>query len=90
MSFKDITASISESESIPAGKVRKITKALLERIGEAIDNGEKLQLPGFVFTPRTLPARDADADKAARPERKVATLRRRQKKAAEDSSKALD
>ena len=81
MNFKDITASISEAESIPAGKVRKITKALLERIGEAIDNGERLQFPGLVFVPRTQPAREAEGDKPSRPERKVAILRRRQPKA---------
>ena len=62
MNIKDITTSISEAENIPAGKVRKITRALLERMGEAIDNGEKLQLPGLVFSPRTLPAREADGD----------------------------
>ena len=90
MNIKDITASISEAESIPAGKVRKITKALLERIGDAIDSGEKLQLPGLVFSPRTLPARDAEGDKPARPERKVATLRRRQPKADQDSSGEVD
>ena len=85
MNFKEITASISEAESIPAGIVRKVTKALLDRIGQAIDNGEKLQLPGLVLSPRTLPARDAEGDKPARPERKVATLRRRQPKADQNS-----
>ena len=85
MNFKEITASISEAESIPAGRVRKVTKALLDRIGQAIDNGEELQLPGLVLSPRTLPARDAEGDKPARPERKVATLRRRQPKADQDS-----
>lgn len=89
MSIKDITTSISESEKIPAGKVRKITKALLERIGEAIDNGEKLQLPGLVFTPRTQPARAAEGDKPARPERKTATLRRRTAKEGEQAAKEV-
>lgn len=77
MTIKEFTAAISETEKIPAGKVRKITKALLERIAEAIDKGEKLNLPGLVFTPRTLSAKEADGDKPARPERNIATLRRR-------------
>lgn len=75
MNFKEITDSISDSEDVPAEKVRKIGKALLARLGEAIDNGEKLQLPGLTFFPRTNPAKDADGDKPARPERKVAILR---------------
>ena len=77
MNFKDITSSISETEAVPAGTVRKISKALLKRIGEAIDNGEKLQLPGLIFTPRTIPAREAKADKPALPEKKGANIRRR-------------
>ena len=63
------------------GQVRKIAKALLERMGEAIDNGETLQIPGLIFAPRTLPARDEDGDRPASPERKIAVLRRRQPKA---------
>lgn len=90
MSFKDITASISESESIPAGKVRRITKALLDRMGEAIDKGEKLKLPGLVFTPRTQAAREAEGDKPARPERKFATLRCRTAKEETESTEDAD
>ena len=68
-------------ENIPAGKVPKVTNALLERIGEAIDKGDKLKFPGLVLIPRTLLPRDAYGDKPARPERKVFTLHRRQPKA---------
>ena len=77
MDFKDITASISKAENIPAGKVRTIVKAFLDRVGETIDKGEKLQLPGMTFSARTQPARDAQGDKPARPERKIAILRRK-------------
>lgn len=77
MNLSEITSAISESEGIPAGKVRKITKALLERMAEAVDNGEKLRLPGLVFAPRTQPEREAEGDQPARPERKIAILRRR-------------
>lgn len=78
MNFTEITTFISETEGVPAGKVRKVSKALLARMAEAIDNGEKLQLPELVFSPRILPSRDADGEKPARPERKVVMLRRRQ------------
>ncbi len=80
MNLKDITASISETENIPAGQVRKITKALIDRIGVAIENGEKLQLPGLTFVPRTQSAREAEGDKPARPERKTAVVRIRKGK----------
>jgi nucleoid DNA-binding protein len=74
MNLKDITASISQAENIPAGKVRTIVKAFLDHIGESIQNGEKLQLPGLAFIPRTQPAREAEGDKPARPERKTAVV----------------
>ncbi len=77
MNLKDIVASISESEGIPAKRVRKIALALLEKMGEAVDNGERITSPGYLFIPRTVPAREADGDKPARPETKVANFRRR-------------
>ena len=75
--FPDITSEISESLNIPAGQVRKVSKALLARIGEAIDSGDKLGLPGLVFLPRTRAAEEAAWDKPARPEVKQALIRRR-------------
>ena len=84
MNFKDIVSSISESEGIPAGRVRKIALALLEKMGEAVDNGERLTSPGYVLNPRTIPAKEADGDKSATPEVKVATFRRRPVKQVKD------
>ena len=77
MNLKDIASSISESEGIPAGKVRKIALAFLEKMGEAVDNGGRITAPGYVLNPRSIPAREADGDKPARPETKVGTFRRR-------------
>jgi hypothetical protein len=77
LNLKDIISSISESESIPAGQVRKIALALLEKLGEAVDNGERITAPGYVLNPRTITAREADGDKPARPETKVGTFKRR-------------
>ena len=77
MNFKDIISSISESEGIPVGKVRKVALAFLEKMGEAADNGERITAPGYALNPRTIPAKEADGDKPARPETKVATFRRR-------------
>lgn len=77
MNFKDIVSSISESESIPAGQVRKVALALFEKVAEALDNGERFTVPGYVFNSRTIPAKEADGDKPARPETKVGTFRRR-------------
>ena len=88
--IKEFTAAISQAEKIPAGKVRKITKALLELIAEAIDKGEELNLPGLVFNPRTLPAKEADGDKPARPERNIATLRRRKPKVKKEDEQTAE
>ena len=80
MNLKDIVSSISESEGIPAGRVRKVALAFLEKMGEAVDNGERITSPGYVLNPRIVPAREADGDKPARPETKVGTFRRRPEK----------
>ncbi|MDB4336436.1 HU family DNA-binding protein [Synechococcus sp. AH-603-M21] len=77
MNLKGIISSISESEGIPAGQVRKVAEALFEKVAEAVDNGERIAVPGYVFNPRTIPAKEADGDKPARPETKVAIFRRR-------------
>ena len=77
MNFFDLTASISDNENIPTGKVRKISKALLERMALACDSGEKLQLPTIVFLPKTLPEREANGNIPWRPERKVAEIFRK-------------
>ncbi|MDB4336437.1 hypothetical protein N9996_02500 [Synechococcus sp. AH-603-M21] len=77
LNLKDIVSSISESETIPAGQVRKVALAFFEKLGEALDNGERITAPGYVLNPRTIPAKEADGDKPARPEAKVATFRRR-------------
>ena len=88
MNFKDLTAAISEQEQIPAGKVRKVAKALLHSISAAIDSGEQLYLPGLTFRNRTQPAREAEFDRPARPERKIVILGVNAKKQAELDSVA--
>tara|TARA_B100001059_G_C17416778_1_gene371161 strand:+ start:240 stop:545 length:306 start_codon:yes stop_codon:yes gene_type:complete len=77
LNLKEVISSVSESEAIPAGKVRKVALALLEKMGQAVDNGERIIAPGYALIPRIVPARDADGDKPARPETKVGTFRRR-------------
>ena len=77
MNFKELTSSISESEGIPAGQVRQVANSFVDRLNSAIENGEKLQLPGLIFNPRMSPAREAEGDKPARPERKIALIRPR-------------
>ena len=49
LNLKEINQSISESENIPEGKVRRVTKALLMQFEQAIDKGETLRLPGLTF-----------------------------------------
>ena len=81
MNLKDIISSISESEGIPAGRVRKVALALLEKMGQAVDNGERIIAPGYALIPRIVPASDADGDKPAKPETKIGTFKRRPAKA---------
>tara|TARA_B100001093_G_C26642544_1_gene933848 strand:- start:585 stop:842 length:258 start_codon:yes stop_codon:yes gene_type:complete len=80
LNFKEFISSVAQSEGIPAGKVRKVSLALLGHMSSAIDDGEKLQLPGLSFNPRTQAAKDAESGGSARPERKIAVLRRRKGK----------
>jgi hypothetical protein len=58
--------------------------ALLERMGDAVDNGERIISSRYVLNPRTIPAKEADGDKPATPEIKVATFRTRPVKQAKD------
>ncbi|QNI86916.1 hypothetical protein [Synechococcus sp. ROS8604] len=80
LNFKDIISSISESEAIPAGQVSKVAVALLEKVGQAVDNGERIIFQDYVLMPRTISAKEADGDKPARPETKVAIFKRRTEK----------
>jgi hypothetical protein len=88
LNLKDIISSISESEDIPVRQVRKVALAFLEKLGEAVDNGERIAAPGYALIPRTIPAKEADGDKPARPETKVATFKRRPVKQDDQGFKA--
>jgi nucleoid DNA-binding protein len=77
LNLKDIISSISESEAIPKGQVRKVALALLEKMGQAVDSGERITFPGYVLKPRTISAKEADGGNPARPETKVGTFRSR-------------
>lgn len=75
MDYKEIIASISESENLPAGQVRKSLTAFLNKISSAIENGENVDLPIINFRSITQAAIDAAGETPARPERKIAVLR---------------
>ena len=80
MNFNDLTNSVSQSESIPAGKVRKVAKAFFEQLNEAIDSGEIVRVPGLVFKTKLVPAREAAGEKPARAEFKRLTVKRKAEK----------
>ena len=90
MNLKEIISSISESEKVPAGKVRKVAIALLDKMGEAIDSGERISFPGYALVPRTISAKDAEGDNPGSPERKVGLLRRRSAKQGHDDSGSME
>ena len=75
MDYKEIIASISQSEDIPAGKVRKILRSFIGKMSEAIESGEKITLPVLTFNPITQKAREAQDDNPGRPERKAAIMK---------------
>ena len=86
MNNSDIVSSVSESEGIPAGKVRKVILAVLEIMGKAVDEGERINFPGYALNPRTTPAKEADGDRPARAETRIGIFRRRPQKKDDDQS----
>ncbi len=78
MTFKDLVSSISTDNDIPAGTVRKVVKAVVESIKDAVESGEDLKLPGLKIKTEVTPAREATEKRKARPELKRAVVKLRQ------------
>ena len=70
MTFKDLVSTISTENDIPAGTVRKVAKAVAERIKASVESGEDLKLPGIKIKTVSSPAREATDSKKAREEKK--------------------
>lgn len=51
MNFKEFIEEIALENEIKPGKVRKITKAILEKISQKITIGEIIRTPEIIFKP---------------------------------------
>jgi hypothetical protein len=74
MNFKELVDAVSQETSIPAGQVKKVTTAVLEKFGELIESKEGFRSPIVRFSTATIEAREAADGKPARPQRTVARL----------------
>ena len=80
MTFKDLISTISTENDIPAGTVRKVAKAVAERIKASVESGEDLKLPGIKIKTVSSPAREATDSKKAREEKKTTFVKLSTKK----------
>ena len=78
MSFKDLVSSISADKDIPLATVRKVARAVAEKIQASVESGEDLKLPGLKIKTEVTPAREATENRKARPEMKRTVVMLRQ------------
>ena len=78
MSFKDLVSSISADKDIPLATVRKVARAVAEKIQASVESGEDLKLPGLKIKTEVTPAREATENRKARPEIKRTVVMLRQ------------
>ncbi len=78
MNVKELVFGVSVETGVPAAQVRKVTNSILEKFAELIDNEDGFTSPVITFQASKLPAKDGNPDQ---PERKVARMQRRNKKA---------
>lgn len=79
MNFKELIAEVSHDTGIPAGDVRKVSKALLRRIASLVEEGGQfkssiLRLRTVTRAPRTV--RSSDGSERHLPERRFGQLLR--------------
>ena len=78
MNFRELIEEVSQDTKIPAGNVRKVGLAMLERFARLIEDQQGFISPIVTLTPGTTPARPTAGDKPAVPERKFARMAVRQ------------
>jgi hypothetical protein len=79
LNSKDLVSAVSNETKVPAAKVRRVVNAVLTQFAELIDNQDKFVSSIITLQGVTLPAKEASGDKPARPERKIARMKRRTK-----------
>jgi hypothetical protein len=88
MNFKQLIDEVSQDTKIPAGDVRKVGVAMLQRFSRLIEEQQNFASPLITLTAVTAPAKPATGDKPAVPERKFARMAIRQKPQAEEDKPA--
>lgn len=78
MNFKQLIEEVSQDTKIPAGDVRKVGTAILQRFSRLIEEQQNFTSPLITLTAVTAPAKQATGDKPAVPERKFARMAIRQ------------
>lgn len=74
MNFKELVDTISQETSIPAGQVKKVATAVLEKFSDLIEKQESFRSPVVNFNTKIRPAQPAEGGKPARSEKKIATM----------------
>jgi len=79
MNFKQLITEVSKDTKIPAGDVRKVGMAMLQRFAHLIEEQQNFTSPLITLRTGTTAARPAVDDKPARPARKFARMAIRKK-----------
>ena len=82
MNLKELVDVVASETELPAGQVRKVSLALLEKFAGLIDSQTNFVSPAITLTAVTVPAKPAAEGKPAVPERKFARMAIRPKKPA--------
>lgn len=88
MNFKQLIEEVSQDTKIPAGDVRKVGTAMLQRFSRLIEEQQNFASPLITLTAVTTPAKPATGDKPAVPARKFARMAIRQKPQPEEDKPA--
>jgi hypothetical protein len=80
MNLKELVDVVAAETELPAGQVRKVSLALLEKFAGLIDSQTNFVSPVITLKARTSPAKPAADGKPAMSERKFARMAIRPKK----------
>lgn len=82
MNFKELVDAIAAETQLPAGQVRKVSSALLDKFACLIESQTDFISHTIVLKAYTSPAKPATEGSSAKPERKLGRMRIRTKKPA--------
>ena len=74
MNMKELVDAVSQETSIPAGQVKKVTTAVLQKFSELIEKEDGFRSSIVRFSTKSLEAKESVDGKPAKPERKVARM----------------